>query len=104
MITASFTSDNGRICGFRVSGHSGYSEAGSDIVCAAVSSMAFLVTNTLTENFGVKAKVDSDEETAALSVKIITPSASSDALLEGFLREMRTLASDFADYVRVEIN
>ena len=29
---------DGRINGFSVSGHSGYAEEGSDIVCAAVSS------------------------------------------------------------------
>lgn len=30
-------------------GHAGYGEAGADIVCAAVSSAAYLIVNTLTE-------------------------------------------------------
>ena len=37
MTRVEFTTEDDRITGFTVSGHSGYAEAGSDIVCAAVS-------------------------------------------------------------------
>ena len=37
MIRADFYDQEGRITGFSVSGHSGYAEAGADVVCAAVS-------------------------------------------------------------------
>jgi|GEM_PF-871825 len=36
-----------------ISGHSGLSEEGSDILCAAVSAMTMLAVNTLTEYFRV---------------------------------------------------
>lgn len=43
------TLPDGRGVGFRVAGHSGYAEQGMDIVCASVSSAAYLTVNTLTE-------------------------------------------------------
>lgn len=39
----------GTLLGFSMQGHADYGEAGQDIVCAAVSSSAYLVVNTLTE-------------------------------------------------------
>ena len=37
MTTVTFLTEESRIVGFEVSGHSGYADAGEDIVCAAVS-------------------------------------------------------------------
>lgn len=52
MIEAGFlTRRDGRLMGFRISGHAG-GQAGTDIVCAAVSSAAYLVANTVTEVLG----------------------------------------------------
>ena len=44
-----FILNDGKIKGFDISGHSGYAESGKDIVCAAVSSAAYMVANTITE-------------------------------------------------------
>ena len=49
MINVIFTESDGLICGFELSGHSGYAESGSDIVCSAVSSAALMAANTVTE-------------------------------------------------------
>lgn len=43
------TGSDGRITGFRVAGHSNFSESGSDIVCAAVSSAVYMAINTITD-------------------------------------------------------
>jgi len=45
------------ISGFRVEGHSGYSEKGSDIVCSAVTTATMTVVNGLTDVIGLRAKV-----------------------------------------------
>lgn len=47
MITASFVGSGGRLVSAEISGHSGYGDIGTDIVCAAVSSAVSLVCNTL---------------------------------------------------------
>ena len=54
MIQVGFlTPPDGRILGFRMEGHAGWGQEGTDIVCAAVSSAAYLVVNTATDVLGV---------------------------------------------------
>ncbi|MCR5807661.1 MAG: ribosomal-processing cysteine protease Prp [Oscillospiraceae bacterium] len=53
MIYAEFYfKDDDTPVGFKVSGHAGWAESGSDIVCAAVSSAVELTCNTVTDFFG----------------------------------------------------
>lgn len=49
MICVTFSERNGTLYGFSVQGHADAAPAGQDIVCAAVSSAAYMVANTLTE-------------------------------------------------------
>lgn len=51
-----FTQPEGDLVGFRISGHNGV--AGEDIVCAAVSSAAYLTVNTITDVIRANAQVD----------------------------------------------
>lgn len=44
-----FQTPSGELLGFHILGHSGQEEAGADILCAAVSSAAYLVANTVSE-------------------------------------------------------
>ncbi len=55
---------------FEVSGHSGYAKAGSDIVCAAISSVTELTIGIL-EKFSVDLRLDIREDTARLFCEII---------------------------------
>ena len=57
MITVTFCVRDERLTGFQITGHSGYGEQGTDIVCAAVSSAAILVANTATEVLHLNADV-----------------------------------------------
>ena len=67
-----FTQDD-RITGFCCSGHSGYGEAGTDIVCAAVSAAVNLTECTVNDVCGARAKVRVDE--AKASVTLTLPAA-----------------------------
>ena len=49
MICVTFREQNGVLCGFTVQGHAGAAAYGQDIVCAAVSSAAYMAANTLTD-------------------------------------------------------
>ncbi len=51
-----FITDEGCLLGFEIYGHAGCDVHGYDIVCAAVSSAAFLVANTISEI--IKVSVD----------------------------------------------
>ena len=72
MIKADFyksKKDKNLFCGFRIEGHSGYAECGSDIVCASVSSMVLLFIN-LINDFGVSFDFDSQEENALVTFEV----------------------------------
>ena len=54
MVTIRFlASAAGRLVGFSIAGHAGWGEEGADIVCAAVSSAAYLTVNTVTDVLSV---------------------------------------------------
>ena len=103
MICASFVKQNGKFQSFRISGHSGYAEQGSDIVCAAVSSMAMLVINTVSEDFGVPVDLRVDEATATIDFALESPDDSACALIAGLERELTALANDYPKNVRVTV-
>ena len=103
MISASFIKRNGKFQSFRISGHSGYAEQGSDIVCAAVSSMAMLVINTATEDFGADIDLDVDETTATIDFALKSFDDNACALIAGLERELSSLANDYPKNVRVTV-
>ena len=53
MIHAVLYRKDGLLTGYRAEGHSGYAEAGSDIVCAAVSVLGCTIVNSLESVCGV---------------------------------------------------
>ena len=70
MTTVTFHSANSRIDGFVVEGHSGYAEAGADIVCAAISAAVGLTECTINEVMGLGAPVKAREASARISLKL----------------------------------
>ena len=57
MTTITFYSQGSRVTGFEVKGHSGYAEAGADIVCAAITSAVRLAEATVNDVLGLAATV-----------------------------------------------
>ena len=101
MTTASFYKKNGKFQKFRISGHSGYAEEGSDIVCAAVSAMTMLTVNNITDMFGIPSDVSVDEDTADIELKLISENEIAHALIAGLYNELSVLANDYSEYLRV---
>ena len=64
-----FTQDD-RITGFCCSGHSGYGQAGTDIVCAAVSAAVSLTECTVNDVCGARAKVRVNEAEASITLTL----------------------------------
>ena len=93
-----------RITGFSVSGHSGYAEAGSDIVCAAISTAVTMAEATINEVCGAKAKVRVKEDDARVT---LTLPASCDeeetvqAVLAGMMLTLLSIQEDHPDYIEV---
>ncbi len=105
MITARFSRKNENITAFKISGHSGLSESGSDILCAAVSSMSTLVANTLTEVFGVSVDISADENIPvfSLSLKSLKPESEAAAygILRGFYLQLQDLMLQYPDNLKI---
>ena len=98
-----FTEDE-RINGFSISGHSGYAEAGADIVCAAVSAVVTMAEATINEVCGAKAKVRVKDEQARITLTlpaICDEEDSVQAVLAGLMLYLCSLRDDYPDYIEV---
>ena len=103
MVKCSFYKSNGKFLRFRIHGHSGYAEEGSDIVCAAVSAMAMLTMNNITDSFSLPSKAEIDEEAPVIDFRLETEDERGCALIAGLWRELSALANDYPENIRVTV-
>ena len=104
MTKCEFFTEEGRITGFSISGHSGYAEAGQDIVCAAISAVVAMVEATVNDVCGAKAKVRVKEDDARITLTLPTScdeEESVQAVLAGMLLYLCSLRDDYPDYIEV---
>ena len=104
MTRVEFFDQDGRISGFCCSGHSGYAEEGSDIVCAAVSTAVKFAEATLSEVLGERVKTKVNEEEARITLHL--PAACEDeeaaqAVLTGMMLTLCSLRDEYPDYIEV---
>ena len=104
MTRCEFFTEDDRIIGFSVSGHSGYAEAGQDIVCAAISAVVTMAEATINDVCGAKAKVRVKEEDARITLTLpasCDEEESVQAVLAGMLLTLCSLRDDYPDYIEV---
>ena len=104
MTKCEFFTENDRITGFSISGHSGYSEAGSDIVCAAISAVVTMAEATINDVCGAKAKVRVKDEDARITLTLPTSCDEEEAVqavLAGMLLTLISMRDDYPDYIEV---
>ena len=106
MTRCEFFTEDERITGFTVSGHSGYAEAGSDIVCAAVTSAVRLVEATINDVMGLCAAVKVREQDAAISFRLpggLAPMAENTCqnLLTGLMVYLAQLHDEYPENIEV---
>ena len=104
MTRCEFFTEDDRITGFSVSGHSGYAEAGSDIVCAAISAIVTMAEATINEVCGAKAKVRVRDEEAKITLTLPVSCDEEDAVqavLAGMMVTLCSMRDDYSDYIEV---
>ena len=105
MTRCEFFTEDDRITGFSISGHSGYAEAGADIVCAAVSAVVTMAEATINDVCGAKAKVRvREQENARITLTLPASCDEEDAVqavLAGMLLTLCSMRDDYPDYVEV---
>ena len=101
MTGVKFLADSKGLYGFEISGHSSQScdDNGGKIVCAAVSSAAFMAANTITEIIGDKAEAIVDD--ALMVVRCENPSDKSKAVLEGLKLHLTELATQYSNNIKI---
>jgi len=104
MTKVEFYDEGSRITGFCCAGHSGYAEAGADIVCAAVSAAVKVTESTINEVLGSRAKVRVNEEDARISLTL--PAACDheeavQAVLAGLMLTLCELRDEYPEYIEV---
>ena len=106
MTTVTFHTEGNRIIGFDSQGHSGYAEAGEDIVCAAITSAIRLVDATINDVLGLAASVKVKESEALISLRLpggLAPTAEStcQALLTGLMVYFAELHDEYPENIEV---
>ena len=104
MIKCEFFTEDERITGFTVSGHSGYAESGKDIVCAYVSAVVTMAEATINDVCGATAKVRVGEDEARVTLKLpksCDEEESVQAVLAGMMVTLIALQEDYSDFIEV---
>jgi len=104
MTTVEFFNQGGRITGFCCSGHSGYGEAGGDVVCAAVSAAVKFAEATLNDVLGANAKTRVQAEDAKITLTLpatCEEETAVQAVLTGMMLTLCSLREQYPDYIEV---
>ena len=104
MTKCEFFTEQDRITGFSVSGHSGYAEAGQDILCASISAAVTMAEATINDVCGGKAKVRVKEADARVTLTLPSVCEEEEAIqavLAGMMLYLVDLKDQYPDYIEV---
>ncbi len=101
MIRAEFFVSEGELVGFHISGHAGYDDAGKDILCAFVSSAAYMTVNTITEIVKVPAKAEAEDGDMVLSLDKHDAAKCRDHL-KGLMLHLKNTEEQYPEYLTVK--
>ncbi len=96
MIRAKFNIRKGS---FTIEGHSGSAESGQDIVCAAVSSAAYMAVNTITEILGEQ--VSADVSDGYMKISLSGRNQAATDILRGLELHISELEKDYPDFIKI---
>ena len=103
---AFYRSADGTLTGYRAQGHTGYAEAGADIVCAAVSALTQSTLNGLKNVLKAPVMFEIDDQGAFLEARL-TPEATeaqvqqAQLLLETLLQGLQAIERSYPRNVRI---
>ncbi len=102
MICAEIFKSKENYKGFKIFGHSGYSSQGSDIVCAAVSSVSNMTVNLIYEIFKIESSFKTGND-AELEFEIYRPCEISDKIIEAFILQLEIIFEEYSDFIKVSV-
>ena len=101
MTKAKFLFSGDTVIAFEISGHTGAGVGGSDIVCSAVSSAAYMAANTIIEVLSLNPETEISDGYMSIALK------SEDALkakviTEGLYIHLKQLSEEYPDNLKLE--
>jgi len=108
MINVKFYKKNETIVGFDCFGHSGYAEIGSDIVCAAVSSLVQNAEICLSEVIQVRTSVKRNDKNADFCLRFAKSESQeniekSQPILKSLMISLGRIEKEYKKYLNVEV-
>lgn len=100
MIKAELFVKDRKIVGFHLTGHSGMEEYGKDVLCAFVSSAAYMTANTITDIINADAQASADDGDMYLMVSDKHADRCSD-ILSGFRLHLINTQEQYPKYLKV---
>ena len=108
-----FFRKNGVYYGFEEEGHTGYGEAGDDVLCAALSAMTMLVINTIEVGYASDVDYTVNEGATNITVKsrAALPEYEDDerkryavsGLFCSYFYQLNDLVEEYYDYLQVDV-
>ena len=108
-----FFRKNGVYYGFEEEGHTGYGEAGDDVLCAALSAMTMLIVNTI--EVGYASDVEYNVNEGATNIKVRSRAALPEyeederkryavsGLFMSYFYQLNDLLEEYYDFLEVEV-
>lgn len=99
-----YKTDRQEYAGFTISGHAGYSEAGNDIVCAAVSAIVINTINSIDRFTDDLTDSSSDERSGAIDFRFRqTPSHDASLLLDSMVLGLEQIedSNEYEPYIDI---
>jgi uncharacterized protein YsxB (DUF464 family) len=108
-----FYRSGGVFYGFEETGHSGYGEAGDDILCAALSAMTMLIINTVEVAYAsdIDYTIDEGATRVVVRAKSALPEYEEDerkryaisGLFMSYFYQLNDMIEEYYDYLDVEV-
>ena len=107
MINITIIKTKNKITSIEATGHSGYAEAGADIVCSAVSSLMQNLLVGLNEVLKINAENVVDENIPHLSVKLPQSideqtSKTAQVLMQTTVLSLKAVAGDYSKFIKIK--
>ncbi|MBR6502094.1 MAG: ribosomal-processing cysteine protease Prp [Clostridia bacterium] len=101
MTSVKFLSNKESLYGFEIKGHSSSDcdDFEGKIVCAAVSSAAYMTANTITEIIGSECDIMVDD--ALMCVRVINPTKETQVVLDGLKLHLTELSKQYSKRIKI---
>ena len=113
MTKIGFYRSNGIFWGFEEQGHTGYADAGEDILCSALSAMTMLIINTIEVSYAsdVDYEIDDDDTRIVVTSKAALPEFEEDerkryavsGLFMSYFYQLNDMTEEYYKFLEVDV-